>query len=133
MCQKSKSETEYYANPVTKDRLGSQCKSCDRAGHVLRRREKKRKLVEHFGGECVRCGYKKNIRALDFHHPNDDKEGQVSALMDRGKIEEAYKEAKKCILLCANCHREEHDDDITPEKYSKNWRRRKTKSGGIVP
>lgn len=37
----------------------------------------------------------------------EDKEGIVSD--SYGTVNESLKEAKKCILICANCHREIHE------------------------
>jgi predicted Zn-ribbon and HTH transcriptional regulator len=50
---------------------------------------------------CSRCGYDKYIGALDFHHRDPkEKSGAVNSV----------EEARKCDLLCANCHREAHRD-----------------------
>lgn len=56
---------------------------------------------------CKFCSYSKCSAALEWHHPSDDKLVDPSALLI--KSWEAYiRETSKCILLCANCHREEH-------------------------
>jgi hypothetical protein len=48
------------------------------------------------------------IAAMDFHHVNpDDKMFEVKDLMVR-KWELIQSKIDKCILLCSNCHREEH-------------------------
>ena len=64
-------------------------------------------LVEYKGGKCEVCGYDKCIEALEFHHIDETtKEFAVSGStksLDRQKAE-----ADKCIMLCANCHRELH-------------------------
>lgn len=74
---------------------------------VYWRQRAKIKLVEYKGGECERCGYKKCIDALDFHHRDPNEKdftiGGKSWSFDRLK-----NEADKCILVCANCHREIH-------------------------
>jgi predicted HNH restriction endonuclease len=72
-----------------------------------RRRKLKREIVEIFGGKCSKCGYNKCIDALDFHHKGD-KEEPISKLIKNNSREKILKETKKCILLCANCHRELH-------------------------
>ena len=60
-----------------------------------------------YNGKCIRCGYNKCISALDFHHiDSTQKETIISS--DSITLEEAIKESKKCILICANCHREYH-------------------------
>lgn len=67
----------------------------------------KKKLVEYKGGKCELCGYDKCIDALDFHHKdiNDKKFGIGGKSYS---FERLKKEADKCILICANCHREIH-------------------------
>jgi len=69
-------------------------------------REKRKKLIDLRGGKCNKCGYKKCISALEFHHKNP-KEKEIK-LNQNFRLERLIKEAKKCILLCANCHREIH-------------------------
>lgn len=83
------------------------CKKCAVENVTKRRREFKEKLIKYKGGKCEICGYDKCVDALEFHHlePNK-KEFTIS-----GKIislERAKKEIDKCILVCANCHREIH-------------------------
>ena len=80
------------------------------------RRYKKRRykikeiLVEYKGGKCEICGYNKCISALEFHHldPNEKDFGIGQKGYTRS-IEKNKEEANKCILVCANCHREIHE------------------------
>lgn len=75
-----------------------------------RRKERKQKLVEMFGGKCVKCGYDRSIKALDFHHiSRAGKSFNLSCLGYTCSWERLLEEAKKCELLCANCHRELDD------------------------
>ena len=84
-------------------------------GHriVEYRRRRKRKLVELFGGACIRCGYNKSMAALQFHHRNQE---EKLFIFSGGGIARPWalvvEEAKKCDLLCANCHAEEHENLI---------------------
>lgn len=55
---------------------------------------------------CLKCGYSKNPAALEWHHPNDDKDFNISESARSLHIIE--EEIGKCELLCANCHREHH-------------------------
>ena len=72
------------------------------------RKRKKRVLVEHLGGACILCGYDKCIEALDFHHkPGVDKSFGIGSELNCG-LEKLIPEVEKCVLLCANCHREIH-------------------------
>jgi hypothetical protein len=76
--------------------------------------ERKLKLIEYKGGGCERCGYNKNVAALDFHH-RDEKEKlfkiDLRNISNRS-IEGLVSEVDKCDLLCANCHREEHNPQL---------------------
>ena len=57
---------------------------------------------------CSHCGYKEKAEALDFHHVNrDDKFLEVSRFWRTSMVQfkKIKNEWKKCIVLCANCHR----------------------------
>ena len=83
------------------------CKKCRTERVARRRREVKRMLVVALGGKCAKCGYNKCVEALDFHHLNpEEKSFGLSASGYTRSFEKALAEAKKCILICANCHRE---------------------------
>lgn len=82
------------------------------------RLDRKYDLVKIKGGCCGQCGYNKCMQALEMHHVNpEEKEFPINALtIIKYTWEKILKEAEKCILLCANCHRELHhpDDSNTP-------------------
>jgi hypothetical protein len=83
------------------------CARC-RADAVSRwRRRAKLTLVEEAGGRCVACGYDRCVAALHFHHV--DPSEKRFAIGGRGlarAMEDLREEAKKCVLVCANCHAE---------------------------
>src|ERR1039457_1895291 len=83
-------------------------------------RKKKMFAVEQFGGKCQICGYNKCINALEFHHIDPaTKEFSPSYVIFARKWEEAFKELEKCILICANCHRENHfSERMINEEYT---------------
>jgi hypothetical protein len=58
------------------------------------------------------CGYAKSFAALQFHHPNDNKEFTLASLIPSRSYASLLPEAQKCELLCANCHAERHYLDI---------------------
>lgn len=65
--------------------------------------------VEYKGGKCMLCGYDRCIWALDLHHIDaDTKTFSLSVTGLTRSWEKIKKEADKCVLLCANCHREVH-------------------------
>lgn len=78
---------------------------------VAKRRIKIRSLaVEYKGGKCELCGYNKCIQALDFHHLDSSKKDfGISAKGYTRSWEKVKLELDKCILICANCHREVHE------------------------
>ena len=74
-----------------------------------RRRKLKLMLVEYKSGQCVTCGYKKCVWAFDLHHiDGSTKEFGLSVRGLTRSWEKLKEEADKCILVCANCHREIH-------------------------
>jgi hypothetical protein len=72
------------------------------------RKETKKLLVEQKGGCCSKCGYDKCIGALDFHHPTGEEKLDRSLLLNVRSIDKVLKDVEPLVLLCANCHREEH-------------------------
>jgi len=66
-------------------------------------------VVEYKGGKCILCGYKKCVWAFDLHHVNGAEKGFGLAVNGLTRSWEKIKEeADKCVLVCANCHREVH-------------------------
>lgn len=96
-------ETEFLVLPDGRSR----CAKCNAAGVTHRRRRVKQILIEEAGGCCMICGYDRHPGALQFHHlePNQKSFGIGSRGVTRA-IEKARAEARKCVLLCANCHAE---------------------------
>ena len=74
-----------------------------------RRRKLKDMAIKYKGGKCEKCGYNKCNGALDFHHLNPlEKDFSISSTGTTKSFERIKKELDKCILVCANCHREIH-------------------------
>jgi hypothetical protein len=83
------------------------CKACRCARVNKWRKDSKVKLKESFGGKCEICGYARCLQALDFHHVfPEDKEFGISDSGSTWAYEKMVQEAKKCVLLCGNCHTE---------------------------
>lgn len=85
------------------------CVKC-RCEAVKRRRERsKQELITYKGGCCQICGYNKCESALEFHHINPEiKEFGIGENGLTRSISKNKNEVDKCILVCANCHREIH-------------------------
>jgi hypothetical protein len=71
----------------------------------------KKELIEKLGGKCSKCNGVFQSEVYDFHHLHD-KKYTISNMFLRNSKEEILKEAEKCILLCANCHRMHHAKQI---------------------
>ncbi len=83
------------------------CRKCRMQRVADRRRKNKWTLAEEAGGKCVRCGYDRFIGALQFHHRDrKTKRFGVSGKGSTRSLNASREEARKCDLLCANCHAE---------------------------
>ncbi len=75
---------------------------------VAKRRKKVKSLaVDYKGGKCQLCNYSKCVDALEFHHI--DPSAKKFGIGDKGYTrawDKVRNELDKCLLLCANCHRE---------------------------
>ena len=77
-----------------------------------KRRQLKEKAVDYKGGKCCKCDYSKCIGALEFHHTDpNEKDFSMSVQGYTRSWEKIKKELDKCILVCANCHREIHSGE----------------------
>lgn len=100
----------FYTNgktPKGTQKYKGKCKQCEMKHNKERFYTKLRKILGT-ELECAKCGYSKCLAALEFHHlDGSTKESTISNL--RNRSEEVLKlEVEKCVLLCANCHREAH-------------------------
>lgn len=84
----------------------------------LWRKRTKDKLVEALGGKCRVCSYMKSTQALSLHHVDPSvKEFGFGAIRATPKSwEKILTEAKKCVLLCSNCHAEVHEGSLDISK-----------------
>lgn len=98
------------------------CRRCRSEGVTTRRRRVKAILVAEAGGSCVICGYARYAGALAFHHLDPDRKRlQISANGKGYAIDALRAEARKCVLLCANCHAEvEGGASVVPVKLSRS-------------
>jgi hypothetical protein len=71
---------------------------------------------------CVNCG-ENHPATFDFHHVQRHPDNRkVHKLLQSNNIGGALKEIKKCIVLCANCHRKHHWEE---EQENKKKRKKK--------
>jgi len=88
-------------------------------GNYAERREKlnarRRELREEWNKFkatlcCTKCN-ENHPAALDFHHVDRTDHHSVNKLVSDGRFKKAYEEIRKCIVLCANCHRIHHYEE----------------------
>ena len=76
-----------------------------------RRKKLKEMSIEYKGGKCEKCGYNKCNNALEFHHLDPkQKDFGIGQNGHTRSWERTKEELDKCIMVCANCHREIHSD-----------------------
>jgi glutaredoxin len=109
-CKQDKTLDEFYLRKRGKKKSlepSPYCKSCTNKMTADKGRNIKKKAVELKGGKCENCGYDRYIGALEFHHLDPTKK-ELTISKTRISFENLLKELEKCLLLCSNCHREEH-------------------------
>lgn len=94
------------------------CMKCESELAVLKNQTYKLKAIHYKGDKCEICGYDKNIAALEFHHLDPTQKDFTISDTHRS-WEDVKPELDKCILVCANCHRELHNPQSTPENLKK--------------
>ncbi len=92
---------------ILENRNAYRCKKCRSESIAKKRKIIKQKLIDFFNAKCNICGYNKCSSALEFHHLNrEEKSFELSQRNYYRSFKRLLEEAKKCILVCANCHRE---------------------------
>ncbi len=81
-------------------------------------KKKRRKAISEWFSDfkqtlsCAHCG-NDDFRTLEFHHKNpDEKDFNLGDAKHHGLSKDRImREAKKCDVLCANCHRIHHYEE----------------------
>lgn len=133
-CNIEKNETEFVFKNKAKGILHCVCKVCQREykkkhyyknkeAHYIRNQKTKVKLksiveIEKNKG-CFVC-QETFHQCLEFHHlEQKDKFEEIGVLKNLGSERKLLEELKKCVLLCANCHRKVHYDNEFNNKMLK--------------
>lgn len=105
-------EKQYFFNTFYKlPDMGTQRGNVPNEYYRNKRYKIKKEMVEYKGGKCEKCGYDKSLRALQFHHIEpSEKDFNIGGITTMN--ENVKKELDKCILVCANCHSEIHDNNM---------------------
>ena len=97
--------------------------STRRYKHHKRYKKRNKLLAERykvFVG-CRVCGYNKCPQALDFHHLHNKKDAVGSMLNSAYALRTIKEEIRKCVVLCAICHRELHAGYISLEHHKNKY------------
>ena len=145
ICSKCKRElpiTMFRWRNKSLGKLHSQCKDCESQSEKLRYiqskerqqiilnntlsyKERNQQIVENLKQcGCQKCGEKRSY-LMEFHHIDpSNKSNTIAHMIKSSSQEHLEEELKKCIVLCANCHREFHyfekQKQITIDEYLSN-------------
>lgn len=114
-------ETEVQTSHLRNGNTQS-CGKCNRSKYNTKsdkvtehRKRLKIALVEANNHKCAYCGLEDHYQIYDFHHVNPEtKLFQISGCT-KGK-DKIVEEAKKCVMLCANCHRKV-ENKLIPNEF----------------
>lgn len=109
VCQKH-GETVFALRSNGKRNPFWKCLKCETEAVQKRREKLKVMAIAYKGGKCQICGYDRYVGALEFHHLDPtQKDFGISAKGYTRSWDKNKQELDKCILVCANCHREIHN------------------------
>ena len=106
------STVKKYSNKKFKDRTEDDRKKANYNHVKTFRKRTKEKAVEYKGGKCKICNYDRCVSALEFHHLEPSKKDFTLSQSMNIAWDKIKEELDKCILVCANCHREIHEGII---------------------
>lgn len=101
------------------------CKECH-AAHVREKYHERKDIIRDLKSKCTcaKCGESRG-HLLDYHHLDPTKKENTIARLtsNSADLNKLQNEIQKCIVLCANCHRDFHfleeKNGITIEDYLK--------------
>lgn len=113
VCSKCKRELpidDFNWRDKNKGTRRSECKYCH-TKYMKEAYDSKKECVSEIKTQikCQKCGENRSYM-LDFHHLDPEAKEKTIARMTSNtyRIDKVLEEIKKCIVFCANCHREFH-------------------------
>jgi hypothetical protein len=106
--------TYVYSKELRKK--GYRTKLCNSCSIRTWRKRRKLKCIEYMGGSCEKCGYDKSPAALEFHHRDPNTKDFGMSEGENRSWDKTMVELDKCIMVCANCHREIHEEIVLEER-----------------
>lgn len=116
-CKKEKPDDEFYIKykGIHGDSFSAYCKECENNIHTEKYKLIKVKMIEYKGGQCVDCNLKledSHYSVFDFHHLDPKEKDKDFKKIKYRKWERIKEELDKCVLLCSNCHRIRHAEEL---------------------
>ncbi|NDF98627.1 MAG: hypothetical protein EB101_06825 [Chitinophagia bacterium] len=108
--RKLEAQRKHYENHSQKVKLA-----------VSKRRKEIRAKWREFKAtlQCTKCG-QRHPATLDFHHVKKDRSNKsVNTLAKNAQYQRVMEEIKKCVVLCANCHRIHHWEERKAKKAAR--------------
>jgi len=104
-CNITKPQENFYKRG---NKYTSHCIECFKKSKTNHRNKIKQLAVDYLGGKCSNCSYNKCLSALEFHHIDSTTKDKNYSNYKNTFTDKFKAELDKCVLLCANCHREHH-------------------------
>ncbi len=109
-CNKYYSESEFGVALTTEKKVyrRHKCRYCYRDTKNKLREKYRQWLIDYKKEQkCIKCKISDH-RVLEFHHLGD-KENDIATLFHRSSgLDRIKREIKKCVVVCANCHKIMH-------------------------
>ena len=106
-----KKQKEYLAKHYqeNKDKYRAAAKRSKRP-NVLRKQAFSDRYKLYCG--CQRCGFKESVKALEYHHIDPSQKDNIvsNLIFGNWSLKVIKREIRKCVVLCANCHRIVHEE-----------------------
>lgn len=102
------------------------CKECH-SGYMKKKYQEKKEIIQELKSQCscAKCGDSRGY-VLEYHHKDPSvKENTIARMTSNNfNLDKVYQEIQKCVVLCANCHREFHyfnnkDKNFSIEEFLK--------------
>lgn len=104
-CERERPVRFFNHDMQAADRVTKECADCRSKTRSTLYSERRRKFVQdEMGGECERCGFSDDWRALQIDHVNGGGSAESIGSSESAKYQRVRDNPEKYQLLCANCN-----------------------------